>query len=64
MSKSYAMAFCYKLNHAFFLCGTCHIFQDRVICGSDYPFPLGEHHPGKLIQESDFPEEIKVSVNI
>lgn len=23
---------------------------DRVILGSDYPFPLGEHHPGKLIE--------------
>ncbi|MCB9556561.1 MAG: amidohydrolase [Deltaproteobacteria bacterium] len=22
---------------------------DRVALGSDYPFPLGEHHPGKLI---------------
>ncbi|XP_060598032.1 2-amino-3-carboxymuconate-6-semialdehyde decarboxylase-like isoform X2 [Ruditapes philippinarum] len=38
------------------------IGQDRVICGSDYPFPLGEHHPGKLIQESDFPEEIKAKL--
>ena len=24
-------------------------FQENVILGSDYPFPLGEHHPGKLI---------------
>lgn len=23
---------------------------DRIILGSDYPFPLGEHHPGKLIE--------------
>ena len=21
--------------------------------GSDYPFPLGEHHPGKLIESID-----------
>jgi aminocarboxymuconate-semialdehyde decarboxylase len=21
-----------------------------VVLGSDYPFPLGEHHPGKLIE--------------
>eukprot|EP00730_Choanoeca_flexa_P019401 TRINITY_DN9474_c0_g1_i6.p1 TRINITY_DN9474_c0_g1~~TRINITY_DN9474_c0_g1_i6.p1 ORF type:complete len:342 (+),score=60.07 TRINITY_DN9474_c0_g1_i6:48-1073(+) len=27
--------------------------KDRVIMGSDYPFPLGEHHPGKCI-ESEF----------
>jgi len=24
---------------------------DRVMLGSDYPFPLGEDHPGKLIEE-------------
>jgi aminocarboxymuconate-semialdehyde decarboxylase len=24
--------------------------EDRVILGSDYPFPLGEHHPGKLVE--------------
>lgn len=23
---------------------------DKIILGSDYPFPLGEHHPGKLIE--------------
>ncbi|KAI0226555.1 hypothetical protein L0F63_000823 [Massospora cicadina] len=26
---------------------------DHVLLGSDYPFPLGEHHPGKLIEEAD-----------
>ncbi len=26
--------------------------EDRVILGSDYPFPLGEHHPGKLIENA------------
>ncbi|OJW82334.1 MAG: 2-amino-3-carboxymuconate-6-semialdehyde decarboxylase [Bacteroidetes bacterium 46-16] len=24
--------------------------DDKVCMGSDYPFPLGEHHPGKLIE--------------
>lgn len=24
--------------------------EDRVCMGSDYPFPLGEHHPGRLIE--------------
>lgn len=24
--------------------------EDKVVMGSDYPFPLGEHHPGKLIE--------------
>ena len=25
--------------------------QENVILGSDYPFSLGEHHPGKLIED-------------
>jgi aminocarboxymuconate-semialdehyde decarboxylase len=24
--------------------------EDRICLGSDYPFPLGEHHPGELIE--------------
>lgn len=24
---------------------------DHVFLGSDFPFPLGEHHPGKLVEE-------------
>ncbi|MEP7145528.1 MAG: amidohydrolase family protein [bacterium] len=24
--------------------------EDKIVLGSDYPFPLGEHHPGKLIE--------------
>jgi aminocarboxymuconate-semialdehyde decarboxylase len=24
---------------------------DKVILGSDYPFPLGEHQPGKMIKD-------------
>ena len=24
---------------------------DRMALGTDYPFPLGEHHPGKMILE-------------
>lgn len=26
------------------------IGEDRICLGSDYPFPLGEHHPGQLIE--------------
>lgn len=34
---------------------------DKVILGSDYPFPLGEHHPGKLIESIlDWDQEDKV----
>lgn len=28
------------------------IGEDRVITGSDYPFPLGEHSPGLLVNSS------------
>ena len=33
--------------------------SNRVALGSDYPFPLGEEVPGKLIESSDFSPEIK-----
>ncbi|XP_013417868.1 2-amino-3-carboxymuconate-6-semialdehyde decarboxylase-like [Lingula anatina] len=34
--------------------------KDQVILGSDYPFPLGEHHPGKLIESmEDFEDDLK-----
>jgi aminocarboxymuconate-semialdehyde decarboxylase len=26
--------------------------EDRVLLGSDYPYPLGEHRPGQLIEEN------------
>lgn len=33
---------------------------NRVMLGSDYPFPLGEAHPGKLVEESPlFDEQTK-----
>jgi aminocarboxymuconate-semialdehyde decarboxylase len=32
--------------------------EDKICLGSDYPFPLGEHHPGKLIGEMKFSEEL------
>jgi aminocarboxymuconate-semialdehyde decarboxylase len=27
--------------------------EDKICLGSDYPFPLGEHHPGKMIEKMD-----------
>ena len=27
--------------------------SNRIALGSDYPFPLGEHHPGKMIEAMD-----------
>jgi len=36
------------------------IGEDNIILGSDYPFPLGEHHPGKLIESMNgFSEKLK-----
>lgn len=32
---------------------------ERVMLGSDYPFPLGEHHVGALIRSSDLPQPTK-----
>jgi aminocarboxymuconate-semialdehyde decarboxylase len=33
--------------------------EDKICMGSDYPFPLGEHHPGKLIEEMNFSAMLK-----
>jgi len=33
--------------------------QDKICLGSDYPFPLGEHHPGKLIEQMQLEKELK-----
>jgi aminocarboxymuconate-semialdehyde decarboxylase len=35
------------------------IGDDHICMGSDYPFPLGEHHPGSLIESMNFSEERK-----
>ncbi len=32
---------------------------DKIALGSDYPFPLGESEPGKLIENSDLAEDTK-----
>ncbi len=33
--------------------------EDRIALGSDYPFPLGEAEPGKLIESQNYALEIK-----
>ncbi len=33
--------------------------EDKICMGSDYPFPLGEHHPGKLIEDMGFDQQLK-----
>jgi aminocarboxymuconate-semialdehyde decarboxylase len=35
---------------------------ERVALGTDYPFPLGETEPGKLIESMDFDAETKASL--
>jgi aminocarboxymuconate-semialdehyde decarboxylase len=35
------------------------IGADRLALGTDYPFPLGEHRPGRLVEGSDLPAEVK-----
>lgn len=47
----------YKIIKIYFLSS----FQDKVILGTDYPFPLGELEPGKLIESmEEFDTETKV----
>jgi aminocarboxymuconate-semialdehyde decarboxylase len=36
------------------------IGRDRVVLGSDYPFPLGELDVGRLIEQSDYSDDLKV----
>ncbi len=33
--------------------------ENQLALGSDYPFPLGEHHPGKIIESMELQNEIK-----
>lgn len=33
--------------------------EDRICLGSDYPFPLGEHHPGKLVESMRLADGVK-----
>jgi len=33
--------------------------DDKVCMGSDYPFPLGEHHPGKAIEGMTLSQDVK-----
>ncbi len=37
--------------------------EDKICVGSDYPFPLGEHHPGKLVEEMQFSKELNDKLN-
>ena len=37
--------------------------EDKVMLGSDYPFPLGEHSPGELISHLSIPQAVKDKLN-
>ena len=43
-----------------FLVGT--MGADRVLLGSDYPFPLGEERVGSLIRQSNLPQDAKTKL--
>jgi aminocarboxymuconate-semialdehyde decarboxylase len=43
-----------------FLLGTLDV--DRVMLGSDYPFPLGEERIGSLIRQSNLPQQTKTKL--
>ncbi len=34
--------------------------KDKIILGSDYPFPLGEENVGALIESSNYSNALKV----
>ena len=33
--------------------------ENQIALGSDYPFPLGEHHPGNLIEGMELSDATK-----
>lgn len=35
---------------------------DKICLGSDYPFPLGEHHPGALVESMPFDAALKEKI--
>ncbi|MFT3908632.1 MAG: amidohydrolase family protein [Ferruginibacter sp.] len=37
--------------------------EDKICLGSDYPFPLGEHHPGKLIASMNLSSSLTEKLN-
>ena len=38
------------------------IGEDKVVLGSDYPFPLGEHEPGNIIKSADIGDVSKAKL--
>jgi aminocarboxymuconate-semialdehyde decarboxylase len=36
--------------------------SNRIALGSDYPFPLGEHHPGRMVENMALPRKVRNDV--
>jgi len=60
LSRIYADSAVFDQRALQFLVGT--FGADRVMLGSDYPFPLGEEHVGSLIRQSNFPQPTKAKL--
>jgi tryptophan 2,3-dioxygenase len=60
LNRFYADSAVFDQRSLQFLVGT--MGADRVMLGSDYPFPLGEERVGSLIRESNLSREIKTKL--
>jgi aminocarboxymuconate-semialdehyde decarboxylase len=60
LNRFYADSAVFDQRTLQFLVGT--IGADRVMLGSDYPFPLGEERVGSLIRESNLPQDTKAKL--
>lgn len=59
LGKLYSDSLVHDENALKYLVST--LGEDNVVLGTDYPFPLGEHHPGKLIESvEDWSHDTKV----
>jgi aminocarboxymuconate-semialdehyde decarboxylase len=60
LNRFYADSAVFDQRALQFLVGT--IGADRVMLGSDYPFPLGEERVGSLIRQSNLPQHTKAKL--
>jgi tryptophan 2,3-dioxygenase len=60
LNRFYADSAVFDQRALQFLVGT--MGAERVMLGSDYPFPLGEERVGSLIRESNLPQESKTKL--
>ena len=60
LNRFYADSAVFDQRALEFLVGT--MGTDKVMLGSDYPFPLGEEHVGSLIRQSNLPQHAKAKL--